>query len=106
MEFKTFDLVPHGTKFDFVGKRRIAVTLSLLANLAVILMAVFHTLNFGVDYRGGTEMEVKFDKSVDPGAVRKAVEKIGFPEASVQTYGPESDHSYLIRVGRIALVQA
>ena len=34
MQFKTFDIVPHGTKFDFVGKRRIAVVLSLVAGLA------------------------------------------------------------------------
>jgi hypothetical protein len=34
---------------DFVSKRRIAVVLSLIANLAVILYAVLHGLNFGVD---------------------------------------------------------
>ena len=28
MQFKTFDIVPHGTKFDFVGKRKIALILS------------------------------------------------------------------------------
>ena len=32
MRFKSFDIVPHGTKFDFVGKRRIAVVLSLIVN--------------------------------------------------------------------------
>src|SRR5690348_2668476 len=72
MKFKTFDIIPHDTKFDFVGKRHIAVTLSLIANAAVILWAVFHGLNFGVDFAGGAE----------------------------------SEHSYLIRVGRIALMTA
>jgi preprotein translocase subunit SecF len=106
MKFKTFDIVPHGTTFDFVGKRRIAVTLSLLANLAVLVFSLtaVHGLNFGVDFAGGTEMEVKFGEAVDPGAIRKSVEDLGFKDASVQTYGPESDHSYLIRVGRIALM--
>ncbi|GEJ57930.1 protein translocase subunit SecF [Anaeromyxobacter diazotrophicus] len=104
MQFKTFDLIPHDTKFDFVGKRHIAVTLSLLANAAVILWAVFHGLNFGVDFAGGTEMEVRFEQAVDPGAIRKGVEELGFTDASVQTYGAESDHTYLIRVGRIALM--
>jgi len=106
MKFKTFDIVPHGTTFDFVGKRRIAVTLSLLANLAVLVFSLnaVHGLNFGVDFAGGTEMEVKFAEAVDPGAIRKSVEDLGFKDASVQTYGPESDHSYLIRVGRIALM--
>ncbi len=104
MQFKTFDVIPHNTKIDFVGKRYIAVTLSLIANAAVILWAVFHGLNFGVDFAGGTEMEVKFAQAVDPGAIRKSVEDLGFKDASVQTYGAESEHTYLIRVGRIALM--
>jgi preprotein translocase subunit SecF len=106
MQFKTFDIVPHGTKFDFVGKRHIAVVLSIVVNLAVILWALpaIHGLNFGVDFAGGTEMEVRFDKAVDPAAIRKAVEDLGFKDASVQTYGAESEHTYLVRVGRIALM--
>jgi preprotein translocase subunit SecF len=104
MKFKTFDIIPHDTKFDFVGKRHIAVTLSLLANLAVIAWAVFHGLNFGVDFAGGTEMEVQFAQAVDAGQIRSGVEELGFKDASVQTYGAESEHTYLIRVGRIALM--
>ena len=106
MRFKTFDLVPHGTSFDFVGKRRIAVTLSLIANLTVLAFSlnVVHGLNYGVDFAGGTEMEVKFGKAVDAGAIRRNVEALGFKDASVQTYGPEADSTYLIRVGRIALM--
>ncbi|HET8540939.1 MAG TPA: protein translocase subunit SecF [Anaeromyxobacter sp.] len=106
MRFKTFDIVPHGTKFDFVGKRHIAVVLSLIVNLAVIVWSIpaVHGLNFGVDFAGGTEMEVRFSRAVDAGAIRKAVEELGFEDASVQTYGPEGEHTFLIRVGRIALM--
>jgi preprotein translocase subunit SecF len=106
MQFKTFDILPHGTKFDFVGKRRIAVVLSLIVNLTVILYAGLHGLNFGVDFAGGTEMEIKFAQAVDPGAIRQSVEEQGFKDASVQTYGPEADNTFLIRVGRIALLDA
>jgi preprotein translocase subunit SecF len=106
MRFKSFDIVPHGTKFDFVGKRHIAVVLSLLVNAAVLLWAIpaIHGLNFGVDFAGGTEMEVKFAQPVDPGAIRKSVEDVGFKGASVQTYGAEEEHAFLIRVERIALM--
>ena len=92
MQFKTFDIIPHGTKFDFVGKRRIAVVLSVIVNLAVIAWSLpaVHGLNFGVDFAGGTEMEVRFGKPVDPATIRKGVEDLGFKDASVQTYGPES----------------
>jgi preprotein translocase subunit SecF len=108
MQFKTFDILPHGTTIDFVGKRHIAVVLSLIVNLTIIIWALpaVHGLNFGVDFAGGTEMEVKFGQPVDPGAIRRSVEEQGFKDASVQTYGPESDHTFLIRVGRIALMGA
>jgi preprotein translocase subunit SecF len=106
MQFKTFDIIPHGTKFDFVGKRHIAVVLSLIVNLAVIAWCLpfVHGLNFGVDFAGGTEMEIRFAKPVDPGAIRKAVEDLGFKDASVQTYGADEEHTFLVRVGRIALM--
>jgi len=105
MIFKSFDIVPHGTKFDFVGKRNIAVVLSLVVNLAVIGWSI-KGLNYGVDFAGGTEMEIKFANSVDPGAIRKGVEELGFKDASVQTYGPETENTFLIRVGRVALMTA
>jgi len=106
MRFKSFDIVPHGTKIDFVGKRRIAVVLSLIVNAAILLWCVpaIHGLNFGVDFAGGTEMEVKFAKPVDPGAIRNGIEDLGFKGASVQTYGAEEEHTFLIRVERIALM--
>ena len=106
MKFKSFDLVPHGTTFDFVGKRHIAVVLSVIVNLAVIAWSLpfVHGLNFGVDFAGGTEMEVRFGDAVDPGAIRRAVEDLGFKDASVQTYGAEEEHTFLIRVGRITLM--
>jgi len=106
MQFKSFDIVPHGTKFDFVGKRKIALILSTIVNLAVILWALpqIHGLDYGVDFAGGTEMQVKFDKNVDPGEIRRNIEALGFKDAVVQTYGPESEHGYLVRVGRVALL--
>ncbi len=104
MQFKTFDILPHGTTIDFVGKRRIAVVLSLIANLTILAWSIGHGLNFGVDFAGGTEMEVKFDRALDPGDIRRSVEALGFKDASVQTYGPVGEHSFLIRVGRIALM--
>ncbi|HSD20616.1 MAG TPA: protein translocase subunit SecF [Anaeromyxobacter sp.] len=106
MQFKSFDIVPHGTKFDFVGKRHIAVVLSLIVNAAILLWSVpaIHGLNFGVDFAGGTEMEVKFAHPVDPGAIRRSIGDLGFEGASVQTYGAEEENSFLIRLERIALM--
>ncbi len=106
MQFKSFDIVPLGTNIDFVGKRHVAVVLSLIVNLAIIAWSLpaIHGLNFGVDFAGGTEMEVRFGKAVDPADIRKAVGGLGYEDASVQTYGSEAEHTFLIRVGRIALM--
>ena len=46
-----------------------------------------------MDFAGGTEMEVQFAQAVDPGAIRKTVEDLGFKDASVQTYGAEEEHT-------------
>ena len=62
------------------------------------------SLEWGVDFKGGAEMEVKFAERVDDVSVRKAVEAAGFNEATVQIFGPPSDNSFLIRVGRISLM--
>jgi preprotein translocase subunit SecF len=120
MQFKTFDIIPHNTKIDFVGKRHIAVTLSLIANLAVIGWSIFHGLNYGVDFAGGTEMEVRLDPGIDPASIRKSIEELGFSDASVQSYGPQGEdevqdpktgttkkvarQSYLVRVGRTGIM--
>lgn len=104
MKFKSFELIPPGTKFDFVGKWRVAVVLSLIANAAIILWSIYPGLNFGVDFAGGTEMQVAFAQKVDAGDLRRGIEDLGFEDAQVQTYGDVETNTFLIRVGRIALM--
>jgi preprotein translocase subunit SecF len=104
MKFKSFELIRHGTTFDFVGKWRTAVVLSLIANAAIIIWSVYPGLNFGVDFAGGTEMQVAFAEKMDAGDLRRGVEDLGFDDAQVQTYGADEDNTFLIRVGRIALM--
>ena len=74
MEMKYFDLVKPGTTHDFVKYRRLAVTVSLIVNALVLLgVAVWPRLNYGVDFAGGTEMQVHFKKPVDPGEIRDLI---------------------------------
>ncbi len=105
MEMKYFDLIKPGTTHDFVKYRGIAVTISLILN-ALVLAGVFFwpKLNYGVDFAGGTELQVHFTKSVDPGDLRDLVSNQGFGEPTVQRYGNESENQFLIRVERIALL--
>jgi preprotein translocase subunit SecF len=105
MEMKYFDLIKPGTTHDFVKYRRIAVVVSLIVNTLVLLgVLVWPRLNYGVDFAGGTEMQVHFKKPVDPGEIRDLISHLGFGEPTVQAYGSESDNQFLIRVERIALL--
>ena len=105
MQMKYFDLVKPGTTHDFVKYRRIAVIASLIVNALVLLgVFVWPKLNYGVDFAGGTEMQVHFKKPVEAGDIRDLVSKQGFGEPTVQRYGAETENQYLIRVERIALL--
>jgi preprotein translocase subunit SecF len=105
MEMKFFELVKSGTTHDFIKYRRIAVVGSLIANLLVLFGAtVYPGLNYGVDFAGGTELQVHFKKTVSDVAVREEVAKVGFGEPTVQVYGPPAENQFLVRVERIALL--
>jgi len=70
-----FELIRPGTKIEFMGLRRVFVTLSTLAVLASALAVAVFDLNLGVDFNGGTKMVVAFKGTdpVDREAIRKAV---------------------------------
>src|SRR5256885_11957466 len=105
MERKPFALLNPGTTPDFVKSRRIAVPVSLIVNALVLFgVIVWPGLNYGVDFAGGTELQVHFKKPVDPGEIRDLVAHQGFGEPTVQRYGSESENQFLVRVERIALL--
>lgn len=105
MEMKYFELIKPGTTHDFVKYRRVAVIASLIINALVLIGVLWRPgLNYGVDFAGGTELQVHFKKAVEAGEVRDLVSKQGFGEPTVQEYGKKEDNQFLIRVERIALL--
>ncbi len=93
-----FELVPPGTKIDFIGKRRMCAALSI-AMLAAGVIAVFvQGVKLGIDFAGGTEVQVRFDDGTDAGegAVREVVAGCGIADASVIRYGGGSSE-FLIK---------
>jgi preprotein translocase subunit SecF len=63
-----------------------------------------HGLNFGVDFAGGTEIQVHFAEKPDLTKVDAALKAAGFGQETAQSFGPPEENSYIIRVGRIALM--
>jgi preprotein translocase subunit SecF len=79
------------TNLDFMGKRRLAFIVSLLAIVLSIGMLTVRGLNFGLDFTGGTLIEVSFPGDADTELVRSNLREAGLNDAVVQTFGAASD---------------
>ena len=94
------ELIPPGTKFDFIGKRRTAFLVSsILVGLALVAI-VRPGIRLGVEFRGGWEMEVRFGHAVGSEAIRGALRKSGekgLSGAEIQQLGDAPEGTFLIR---------
>ena len=81
---------------DFMGKRHLALIFSGLILAGSIIALAFQGVNRGLDFTGGTLIEVGFSESVDPTTVRNILSDAGYTDAVVQNFGSETD--ILIRV--------
>lgn len=83
------------TKIDFMGKRRTWYIVSAAVILIGMGSLYIKGVDYGIDFRGGTELIVQFTNDVQVGDVRSAMDKIGFGRAEIKTFG--SDRDILIR---------
>jgi|TARA_Y100000310_G_scaffold345064_1_gene461539 preprotein translocase subunit SecF len=83
-------------KIDFMGKRKIAAVISVVLVLLSIGSLTLQQVNWGLDFTGGTLVEVTYDRSVNPGDVREVLDEAGFQGHVVQYFGSESD--VLVRI--------
>ena len=82
--------------FDFMGKRKLALILSILLVIISIVSLATRGLNFGIDFTGGTLIEVGYENSADLSEVRATLESAGYGDAITQHFGSSKD--VLIRV--------
>lgn len=90
--------LPDKTNLRFVGVARVAAVLSVLAVLASLFLTLYPLkppcggLNCGVDFKGGTVLELSTaPRPMDTGAVRATLERLGFGDVRVQSFGGPSD---------------
>ena len=81
---------------DFMGKRRLAIVLSGLMIAVAIGSLIFRGLNLGIDFTGGTLIEVDYPQPVELEAVRSTLSDAGFEQAQAQHFGTSRD--VLIRI--------
>lgn len=77
--------------FDFLGKRKIALLLSGLLLLVSIVSLAVKGLALGIDFTGGTLVEIGYQQPVDLAELRRALEEKGFGDATVQHFGTARD---------------
>jgi preprotein translocase subunit SecF len=92
-------IVPDDTKFDFMRFRRISFPVSAVLSIIAILLFFFHGLNFGIDFVGGTLIEVQSKTGpADIAKMRTTLGGLGLGEVQLQEFGAPTD--VLIRVAQ------
>ncbi len=90
------ELFAKSTHIDFMGKRKIAMVFSVLLVIASLVTLTIRGLNFGIDFTGGTLIEVVYPQAVELDGIRKLLEEAGYHDVQVQHFGTARD--VLIRI--------
>jgi preprotein translocase subunit SecF len=83
---------------DFVGRKKIAFCLSIACIAISFLSLIIHKgPRLGIDFAGGTLIQIKFASAVPIDDIKSGLESIGVTKSSVQQFGQQSNHEFLIR---------
>src|SRR3954452_14104821 len=113
---KFFEIIKPGSTFEFIGSQKywislsvilVAITVVMLPLNAYVFKSRGHMLNWGVDFRGGTELVVDFSKPVEAGEIRKVLAEAGHDNADVVKYEDttgKSQWNYTLRIGAVSVL--
>ena len=95
--FKGFDFFPHDLRLPFMRYRDIAVGMSVVGMLISLALFFTYGLNYGVDFKGGSMIEIQATKgNADVGAIRDKLSKLGLGTPQIQEFG--TAQNVLIRI--------
>lgn len=97
------ELVKPGTKIPFTRYRKIAFLLSTVINLAVLIALFVHGPKLGVDFAGGTMIQLKFQQDVSIPQIREAFSKVNLQAGEIQDFGEPGAHEVLVRLEKTAV---
>ena len=89
-------LLKNLTTIDFIGLRKIALIVSIALLIAGVYSLSTQGLNYGIDFTGGTKVELIYESDVDVNSLRATLSNNGYDDAVVQLFGSSND--VLIRV--------
>ncbi|NCO24381.1 MAG: protein translocase subunit SecF [Candidatus Infernicultor aquiphilus] len=84
--------------FNFIKNRKIAYTISAVIILVGLISFIFHGFNFGIDFIGGTLLQLRFDKSVSTAEIRKVLGEFNLSQSTIQKL---SENEFVIRTENI-----
>ena len=87
--------------FDFIGKAKYFVALSIALILASLAWIATGHLRYGVEFSGGTQLILHFQTTPDTDKIRDAVTRVS-PGAVIQTYGDVKNNKVLVRISQEA----
>ena len=83
---------------DFVGRKKLAFSISIICIVVSFLSLAIHKgPRLGVDFAGGTLVQLKFASAVRIDDIKSGLASIGLGKSSVQQFGQQADHEFLIR---------
>jgi preprotein translocase subunit SecF len=89
---KLLRLAPENTKFGFMRFRRVSYPFSALLSIVSVALFIFHGMNFGIDFAGGTVIELRAKSGhAEIGGLRTLAEQLQLGDIEVQAFGTESD---------------
>jgi len=97
------EIIRPGTAIPFTKYRNIAVALSTLVNLAVLVLLITKGPIMGVDFAGGTVVQLKFQQKVSIADIRRTLTPIGLGDSVIQDFGETSSNEFLVRLERTAI---
>jgi preprotein translocase subunit SecF len=81
------EIFNHNSNVPFLHWRKISIVIAALLVVVSVALLLTRGLNYGLDFTGGISVEVKYERTVDIGEVRKALDEAGIENPVVQSLG-------------------
>ena len=85
-------------EFDFIKNRKIAYIISVIIILGGLISIIFQGFNYGIDFAGGTLLQIRFNKSISTTEVRNVLREFNLSQSTIQKL---SENEFVIRIGKI-----